>query len=161
MLIAEIKGVGQFQAFAGKFPEQVDKALSYLASWAADRARTYVVVRTGFLMRSIGWGRIGPMHYFAGAQASYAKHVERGRGPVYPKKPGGVLVFRPSIKQEFVVTPRGKQRPRAVAKLRYPGDLVFARHVGPAKAQPFLKPAMKDMVARALEVLKAYIQEAV
>jgi hypothetical protein len=87
------------------------------------RALVLAGADTGRLRTSIhvelvhGWGVVGVR---VGSAVAYAVFHHEGHGPIVPRQPGGVLVFRP----------------------QGGGPLVFTRHVRPVEGTEFLRKAL-------------------
>lgn len=107
----------QFQEAANKFTGTVDKGAEETAKDIANTASRLAPVRTGRLRNSIDYQQLGEGEWVVGTPLHYAEIVERGRGPVTPTEADAL-------------------------KFEINGQTVYAKRVGPAEPQPFMRPAL-------------------
>ncbi|MDS0284672.1 HK97-gp10 family putative phage morphogenesis protein [Haloarcula onubensis] len=96
----------------------VDAGVQTTALQIERSAREKVPVDTGNLRRKIDTQKVGEGEYLVGTNVPYAPDVEFGRGPVVADD--GYLRFKVD------------------------GEVLFRKSVGPAEAQPFLRPALQE-----------------
>jgi len=82
-----------------------------------ENLKKHGAIDTGTLRKSYRYAKIGSGHYVVGTSVEYAPHIEFGRGPITADE--GYLRFE------------GED-----------GEIVYRKSVGPAPAQPHVRPAL-------------------
>lgn len=95
----------------------IDSGVERTALQVERTAKRKAPVDTGTLRGSIEARNVGDYQYAVGTNVEYAPHVEYGRGSVTADD--GYLRFKVD------------------------GEVFYRKSVGPAKAQPFLRPALR------------------
>jgi len=137
----------------------VDSGVQTTALQIERSAREKVPVETGNLQGKIDTQKVGEGEYLVGTNVPYAPEVEFGRGPISagdnirglgnpgPQIPGGIS---------------GDEA--QALRFEIDGEVLYRKSVGPAEAQPFLRPALQehksDLVTNIEEEIDAVIKAA-
>lgn len=146
MLSIEFKGTDVLLTGLRDAPMRLQQKVADLFEGAAKNIRTKAVrlapvgkYEGGTLRRSIQTHIISrdPLHIEVGPNVEYAKYVEFGRGWVYPI------------------------RAKALHWMGRGGKHIFARWARPAKAQPFMRPAIEAGLGRLATLLEKALGESI
>jgi len=129
LITFHVKGAETLRSHVDRFPADVDRFTQHIALLVVEKAKELVRVKTGALRRSIDMIRVEPRHYLVRATARHAPWVERGRGPVEAKQAKAL-------------------------RFEVEGRILFRRRVGPARARPFLRPALEWARAQAPDLFR-------